>query len=444
MPSANDVRGRKAETPDPVRALQRKLYVAAKQNQRRRFHALYDKVHRKDVLRRAWEEVARNGGAPGSDGVTIEAIKEAGSDGLLDELQLELVEGRYRPRPARRVTIPKRSGGERHLGVPCVRDRIVQAAAKVVIEPIFEADFASCSFGFRPRLSAQHACERVRRGLWGGSWWVVDADIKGFFDNLDHGLLLALVRARISDRRVMGLIAGWLRSGVLVGTSVLNPKTGTPQGGVVSPLLANIYLHYLDAQWQAFHQREGQLTRYCDDLVIVCRTEDGAKSAKASLQGLLQTLKLEMAEAKTRIVDLHHLEEGFVFLGFHFGKRTSRRNPSLSYPARWPSKAAVGVARDRIRELTRTERVSEPLAFVVKDLNAFLRGWGAYFRHGNSGVQFAHLDRFVFERLSRLAARKRNARSMRRGMAEVIDLTRSLGLYRLSGTVRHMDAHAST
>lgn len=443
MPMANNVPRGKAATPDPVRVLQRKLYLAAKQNPVRRFHALYDKIHRKDVLWRAWEQIVRNGGAPGSDGVTLEAITEAGPEGLLDELRSELTSGRYRPQPVRQVTIPKRDGGERHLGVPCVRDRIVQAATKIVIEPLFEADFADSSFGFRPKRSAHQARERIRQGLRNKQCWVVDADIRGFFDNLDHDLLLAMLRERISDRRVVRLIAGWLRSGVLVGESVLHPDAGTPQGGVISPLLANIYLHRIDRAWQEKHQRDGELTRYADDEVIVCGTAIKAESSLAALRHLLQELGLELAEAKTRIVNLHRLEEGFDFLGYHFRERPSRRDPRFRYPACWPSRSAVGAARARIRELTCTKRVSVPLAVVVKDLNAFLRGWGAYFRHGNSGRQFAHLDRFVFERLSRLAARRRNARSMRRGMADVIDLMRRLDLYRLAGTVRYPSARAT-
>ena len=228
---ANDVRGDRAQDGhevagdlDPVRVLQHKLYRAAKQCRSRRFHALFDKVHRKDVLWAAWSEVARNSGAPGVDGVTIGSIEQAGVGCFLDELHAELVEGRYRPLPVRRVTIPKRAGGERHLGVPCVRDRVVQAAWKLVVEPVFEAGFADVSFGFRPRRSAYQARERIRAGLRQGRRWVVDADIKGFFDHLDHGLLGAMLRERVSDRRVMDLVAGWLRAGVLAGEQLLHPR----------------------------------------------------------------------------------------------------------------------------------------------------------------------------------------------------------------------------
>ncbi len=193
------------------RTFQRKLYRAAKQSRTRRFHALYDKIHRMDVLWRAWQEVARNGGSPGVDGVTIESIREQGGEALLTQLRKELQEGSYRPLPVKRVMIPKRSGGERALGVPAVRDRIVQAATKIVLEPIFEADFADCSYGFRPKRSALQARERVRNGMRQGRRWVVDADIRGFYDHLDHSVLLAAVQERVSDRGIMRLLMGWLR-----------------------------------------------------------------------------------------------------------------------------------------------------------------------------------------------------------------------------------------
>ena len=229
MPEANDVRrGRKI---DPTRAFQRKLYRTAKLNGNRRFHALYDKVHRTDILWRAWREVARNAGSAGVDGVTIESIEKADVSIFLHRLQRELVEGRYRPQSVRRVTIAKRSGGERHLGVPTVRDRVVQTAVKLVLEPIFEADFADCSFGFRPKRSAHQARERIRTGLRQGRRWVVDADIRGFFDHIDHGLVIALVRERVSDRRIMKLLVGWLKSGILADGTLLHPTAGTPQGG---------------------------------------------------------------------------------------------------------------------------------------------------------------------------------------------------------------------
>jgi RNA-directed DNA polymerase len=226
MPSmANDAQ-------DKVRVLQRKLYRAAKQQRGRRFHALYDKVHRRDVLERAWKEVAAYGGAAGVDGVTIEAVRGRGVQEFLSGLEVELREGTYRPLTVKRVAIPKASGGERLLGVPAVRDRVVQAATKLVIEPVFEADFLDCSFGFRPQRSARQARERVRTHIQRERrHLVVDADIKGFFDNLDRSILRRLLRERISDRRVLGLIDVWLRAGVLAEGELMHPMAGTPQAG---------------------------------------------------------------------------------------------------------------------------------------------------------------------------------------------------------------------
>ena len=440
MPKANDVqRGRGI---DPTRAFQRKLYRTAKLNRNRRFHALYDKVHRTDVLQRAWREVARNAGAAGVDGITIQAIEEAGVEAFLSELQEELVKGRYRPQPVRRVTIPKRAGGERHLGVPTVRDRVVQAAVKLILEPIFEADFADCSFGFRPKRSAHQARERIRTGLRQGRRWVVDADIRGFFDHLEHGLVLATVRERVSDRRIMKLLAGWLQAGVLAEGSLLHPTAGTPQGGVISPLLANVVLNRLDQAWQSHRLQLGELTRYADDLVILCGSEDRAQAALAKLRELLTELSLELATAKTRVVDCRTGAEGFDFLGYHFRWIPTRRDRSRKFAACWPSKAAVAAARERIRDLTPVSRTGLPAIMVAQDLNAFLRGWGAYFRYGNSTKVFKAIDRFVFERMARFIARKHGSRNWKRGMVDLIDSHTGLGIQPLAGTIRYSGAHA--
>jgi RNA-directed DNA polymerase len=427
----------------PVASLQRKLYRAAKQSRSRRFHALFDKVHRRDFLWRAWVEVARNGGAPGIDGVTIGAMEEAGVAEFLDELSAELAEGRYRPLPVRRVSIPKRSGGERHLGVPAVRDRVCQAAVKLVLEPIFEADFSPVSFGFRPKRSAHQARERIRDGMRRGYRWVVDADVRGFFDALDHCLLLSMLRERVSDRRIIDLVAEWLRAGVFTGEGMLHPDAGTPQGGVASPLLANVYLNRLDQVWQAQHRRLGELTRYADDLVILCATKERAEAALAMLRSLLAELGLELAAAKTRIVELRTGEEGFDFLGYHYRIMPTRRNRSRTYAACWPSRPAVTAAKDRVRALVPLSRVGLPTIMVVQDLNAFLRGWGAYFRHGNSTQQFKALDAFVSERLARFETRKHGSRNWRRGVFELLKDEDTLGLVRLAGTVRYPTAHAA-
>src|SRR5664280_2275711 len=261
------------DTRDRTRELQHKLYRAAKESPTRRFHALYDKVHRADVLGRAWSEVAANGGAPGVDGVSITQVQEQGVEDFLDTLRVELETGCYRPLPVRRVTIPKASGGTRNLGVPAVRDRVVQAAAKLVCEPIFEADFLDCSYGFRPKRSAQQALEAIRVGVNGGRTWVVDADIASFFDSIPREVLRSALAERISDRRMMKLLMGWLRAGVWTGETLLHPQTGTAQGGVISPLMANVVLHQLDRRWRQRclgpfpgRREDHQIVREADDL----------------------------------------------------------------------------------------------------------------------------------------------------------------------------------
>jgi RNA-directed DNA polymerase len=233
------------DTIDPTRRLQRALYRAAKANAARRFHALYDKVHREDILARAWQEVKANAGAAGPDGHTIEQIEQRGVEAFLAALATELREGRYRPQAVRRVRIPKATGGQRLLGIPAVRDRVVQAAAKVVLEPIFEADFRPSSYGFRPRRSASQATEQLRQGVNRGAHWVVDADIAAFFDRIDHTVLLKLVARRISDRRLLKLLGQWLKAGVLDAEAYVPSDQGVPQGGVISPLVANVVLHEL-------------------------------------------------------------------------------------------------------------------------------------------------------------------------------------------------------
>ncbi len=303
---------------DKARELQVKLYLAAKRSPGRRFHALWDRIHRRDVLERAWLKVRENRGAAGVDRTTITQIEQRGVEAFLDELEAELREQRYRPLPVRRVEIPKPGRSERRpLGIPAIKDRVVQAAAKIVLEPLFEADFADCSFGFRPKRSAHQALDAIKREVLRGRRWVIDADIRGFFDALDREILMQLVSERVSDRRVLKLLRAWLRAGVLERQTLLHPETGTPQGGVISPLLANVYLHALDRAWQRRAGRLGVLVRYADDLVVVCYEQWQAEAALAELRALLADLGLELAEAKTRLVHLDENGEGFDFLGFH-------------------------------------------------------------------------------------------------------------------------------
>lgn len=430
-------------TLDRTRELQRKLFLAAKRSPNRRFHALYDRVYRRDVLRRAWLEVRANRGAPGVDGVTIADIDAAGVEGFLDDLQAQLRAGSWRPQPVRRVWIPKPgSDSKRPLGVAAVGDRVVQAAVRIVCEPIFEADFLPCSYGFRPRRSAHQAIQAMRDAVRGGRWWVVDADIESFFDRLDHDLVLACVRDRVSDRRVIKLIAGILRAGVLEGSVFSRPEQGAPQGGPVSPLLANAVLHQLDRCWQEHYRHLGVLVRYADDVVGCCPTQQSAQAALAALAELLDGAGLALSPAKTQLVDMA-AGQSFTFLGFDHRLVASRKRPEVRYPACWPSDKAMARARTRIRELTGRNRCHLPIRVLVYDLNLFLRGWREYFRAGNSTTRFVLLDRYVQERMALLLSKRVGRRGRGHGLKRLIESGDNLGIIRLSGTIRYRrTAHA--
>jgi len=315
---------------DRVRELQRTLYRAAKADPGRRFHALHDKVYRRDVLERAWGQVRANRGAAGIDRITLAAVEQYGIDRLLDELAADLKTGSYRPLPARRVFIPKPGSLERRpLSIPTVRDRIVQAAVKTVIEPLFEADFQPCSFGFRPKRSAHDALQLILDECFRGRRWVVETDIANCFEAIPHDRLMAAVEERIVDRNLLKLLRALLRAGVMEKGAVRRSVSGTPQGGVISPLLCNVYLHRLDRDWQT--RGQGVLVRYADDLVVMCRTEREARQALAALRVLLSELGLEPKQAKTRIVQLREGGEGFDFLGFHTAMCAAAPNaPAIS------------------------------------------------------------------------------------------------------------------
>jgi len=421
---------------DKVRELQRTLYRAAKADPERRFHALYDKVHRRDVLERAWESVRANHGAAGIDQTTIADVEEYGVDRLLDELAAELREGRWRPRPARRVFIPKPGKQEqRALSIPAIRDRVVQAAIKIVIEPIFEADFLPCSFGFRPKRSQHDALQVLIDESWGGARWVAESDVADCFEAIPHSGLMAAIEERISDRHVLKLLRAMLRAGVMQDAAITRNSTGTPQGGVVSPVLCNVYLHRLDRQWA--QRGHGTLVRFADDLLAICKTKREAEDALEALTVILAELGLKLKPAKTRIVHLQEGGEGLDFLGFHhrYVRGNTRRSKHLTFLVRWPSRQAMGHARERIREITARSRLRVPVEIIVRDLNRFLRGWAGYFRHGNSAQFFDKITRYALTRLAGFIA-KRHKRSTRYGWwAVAYQSPNRMGLIDLNGTI---------
>jgi RNA-directed DNA polymerase len=420
---------------DKVQVLQRTLYRAAKANPGRRFHALYDKVHRRDVLERAWAQVRRNRGAPGIDQKTLADIERYGVTRLLNELAADLRDHRYRPLPARRVWIPKPGSTEqRPLSIPAVRDRIVQAAVKTVIEPIFEADFQPCSFGFRPKRSAHDALQVLIDEAWRGRRWVVETDIASCFEAISHDKLMQVVEERIYDRHVLKLLSAMLRAGVMEDGVVRSAVTGTPQGGVVSPLLCNVYLNRLDRQWNA--KGVGKLVRYADDLVVMCATAQQAEHALGLLTAMLADLGLEPKASKTRIVHLEEGGEGFDFLGFHHRwVRASSPHRHVLFLARWPSDKAMKRARDKLRDLTDRRRLRVPIEEIVGEMNRYLRGWTGYFRFGNSARHFDKVRNHAIERLALVVA-KRHHRSRGYGWSVVcFQSPNRLGLIDLNGIV---------
>jgi RNA-directed DNA polymerase len=396
---------------DKVRELQRKLYVCAKRSKTRRFHALYDRIYRSDVLWKAWHRVRSNKGAAGVDEVTLRFIEEQGAAQFLEGIQADLKAGRYRPSPVRRQYIDKGDGKPRPLGIPTVRDRVVQMATKdpegTPIEPIFEADFEPSSYGFRPKKSATEALEAIRIAGNQGHDFVVDADIKGYFDSIDQEKLMVLVEERISDRRVLKLIRKWLKAGVMEDETVRETLAGTPQGGVISPLLANIYLHLLDRIWAKKCGSLGVLIRYADDFVVMCTTESKAKEALRQVQFVTNKLGLVLHPEKTRMVELTRGKGSFVFLGCTIRKKRSiLRNPRRHYMQRWPSPKAMKRVRTRVHELTDPRHSGEDVKQVIAKLNPVLRGWGNYFRTGNADRKFNQLDSYVYERLARWMVRR--------------------------------------
>jgi len=404
------------KTPEQIRELQRKLYRKAKQEKEYRFYLLYDKVYRLDILNHAYRLIKANKGAPGIDGETFERIeeREGGAERYLEEIAGELKRKDYKPQAVRRAYIPKAAGGKRPLGIPVIKDRVVQMAVKIVIEPIFEADFQDNSYGFRPKRNAHHAVDDIKEHLFTGKIDVIDADISKYFDTIPHDRLMQLVAIRIVDKHMLKLIKMWLKAPIVEEREdgkkeYKGNDKGTPQGGVISPLLANIYLNVLDTLWVIKKVQEklgARLVRYADDSVILCR--GNADRILKGAKTVLSDLGLTMNEEKTRVVDAR--QESFNFLGFSIGMKRGRKT-GKRYPHIEPSKKALKHIRSEIKRLTTEQYSAIPTDEVIRRVNEVARGWVGYFRYGNCTKALSDLKRYLVYRMRIYLRRKHHYRS---------------------------------
>jgi len=390
-------------TPEKIQALQRKLYLKAKRERTYRFYALYDKVCRADILAHAYALSKSNGGAPGVDGVRFEDVEAYGRERFLAELQAELEEKRYRPDAVLRVMIPKPNGGDRPLGIPCIRDRVVQTAAKLVLEPIFEADFTASAYGYRPGRSAQDAVREVHKSLRAGYVHVVDADLSKYFDSIPHAELLRSVARRVSDGAILHLVKMWLKAAVVEGNDEGTPirrgpgNRGTPQGGVLSPLLANIYMRRFLKAWELRgneRKLNSRIVSYADDFVILCRRR--ADEAVVEARRILTRIGLELNEAKTRLCCIW--SEPFDFLGYSFGIQYAF-GTGRSYLAAYPSLKSERRLKAKLRRMIGSHMSWQSEENLVRDVNRVTRGWLNYFSYGKSWKTHCRLQRFLQDRV---------------------------------------------
>jgi len=440
-------------TPESTRTLQRQLYAKAKQEPTYRFYALYDKISRDDVLNHAWRLVKANRGSPGVDGISFEAIENGiGVDTFLRDLARDLQDKTYRAQPVRRVMIPKADGSQRPLGIPTLRDRVAQMAVKLIIEPIFEADFCAHSYGFRPRKSAHDAVDDIANALWAGYTQVIDADLSKYFDSIPHAKLMAVVAERIVDGGILHLIKQWLKAPVIgeddngVKKSVGGGKAsrkGTPQGGVISPLLANCYLHILDRIWQRHHLRDklkAHIVRYADDFVVMCK--EGVEEPLNVVRHLVERLGLSLNEAKTHIVDAN--AASFNFLGFTLqmsrGAKTGKPYPNVR-----PADKSLKKIKARLTELTGRHLTAIPLGDIVANVNRSLSGWANYFHYRNSSVAMGKVRQHAEERLRTHLMKRHKIRNRKTALCRFPrrDLYERYGLYKPPMVAGWRSAHAS-
>jgi group II intron reverse transcriptase/maturase len=389
-------------TTDTVQELQKKLYQKTKSNANFRFYALYDKVYRTDVLRKAWVKVRSNQGVAGIDGQALQDIEREGVENFLKDIQQELRVKTYRPQPARRIYIPKPDGSKRPLSIPTIKDRIVQTALKLIIEPIFEADFQDCSYGFRPNHSAQQAALEVRKYLNFGYKEVIETDIEDCFGSIPHRELLDMLAKRIVDGKILWLVKLFLKAGVMKSKDISKNGKGTPQGFSLSPLLANIYLNNIDKGWNPI-SNTARLIRYADDLVII--TKYKAEGYKIKLERMLNQIGLRLKREKTRIVDVSG-GEGFDFLGYTFIRCISQKSKKMT-TYYFPSSKAVNAIRKRIRQIVDYRRPVK-VERIIKDLQPVLRGWVNYFRIANSSRKFTKVRFYVAQRIRKFMRRQRH------------------------------------
>lgn len=420
-------------TIDKVRKLQRKLYLSAKANKKRRFHALFDKVYRKDVLLKAWEQVKRNGGTAGIDKIHIENLISYGEAKFIIELQNELKENRYKPLPVKRVYIPKKDGSKRPLGIPIIKDRVVQMATKIVIEPIFEANFKDCSYGFRPKRNAHQALNKINECCNKGGNKVLDADIRAYFDNINHDKLMILIEQRVNDKRILKLIRKWLKSGIMENNKNIKTIKGSPQGGVISPLLSNIYLNYFDTVWEKYYSNIGTLVRYADDFVIICKNWNTVKSANNIVNKIMSKLELTIHPEKTRIINLWDGKEGFDFLGFHNRKikQKTRDGRIVRMLTHYPSAKSMKSMREKIKLTLRNTTCNDDIINRIRIINRKLTGFRNYYSMRYANKWLYEIDWYVIIRFTIWDNYKRKRKHRFTHIDKIRKLINNLGIVKM-------------